>query len=101
MTAGTFVAVLALGIGGFWLIKRSVYTKGRALRSKFQAAGTLKGKTKAEIIALVGPPTFTSAVEEGSVVMWRADGYNIRLGFDLNGNCVGVQSEYIDPEVRK
>ena len=56
--------------------------------------GTLKGRTKDEILAEVGPPNSFSSVGEGKeLLQWQQPGYHIALLF-TNGICDGVSHEY-------
>lgn len=92
--------VIVIGLALTWILKKYVVLPGRNLRSKFQAAGTLKGRTKSEIIGKVGAPQSTASYPDGtSLLQWQATGYHICLGFDQNNVCLGVQSEYIDRDI--
>jgi len=96
----TLGGLVAIGYGLFWITRKSVAVPGRALRSKFQAAGVLKGCPKADIIGKVGPPQSVSNVLDGTTLLqWQAPGYHICLLFDKENICSGVQSEYIDRDI--
>ena len=74
-----------------WFVK----AQGRALQKKFVELGTLKGRTKAEIIAAVGNPQSVSArAGGGTLLQWLATGYHIALIFDADGICQGVSHEF-------
>ena len=49
---------ILLGLVLFAVISSLVRAPGQNLRTKFVKLGQLKGKTKAEIVAIVGPPIF-------------------------------------------
>jgi hypothetical protein len=96
----TLGGLVAVGYGLFWVTQKTVVIPGRALRSKFQAAGVLRGCTKADIIAKVGPAQSVSNFADGtSLLQWMATGYHICLGFDQKNVCTGVQSEYTDRDM--
>jgi hypothetical protein len=68
---------------------------GKSLKAKFANIGTLRGRTKDEIIAAVGSPSSVSAIKEGvTLLQWQATGYHIALHFtgDL---CNGVTHEHV------
>jgi hypothetical protein len=67
---------------------------GKALASKFDSLGTLKGKTKEEIMRVAGTPTSVSAMANGQLLQWLKAGYHISLLFDGSGICQGVSHEY-------
>ena len=68
---------------------------GRALRKRFVALGTLKGRKRAEIIRAVGQPASVTPLPDGrTLLQWRATGYHIALVFEKNGTCFGVTHEY-------
>lgn len=84
-------------IGGLILyavISMMVKAPGSSLQSKFVGLGTLKGKSKAEIISVVGPPNSISAAANGRTLsQWLATGYHIALLFD-GETCEGVTHEF-------
>lgn len=67
--------------------------KANKLKSGFAQLGTLSGKSKDEIIAIVGQPTAISMVSEQQILLqWIAGGYHIALLF--TGNlCDGITHE--------
>lgn len=89
----TFVLILLGGVLVSALIQAAVKAPGNELARKFAAAGTLAGKTKTEIIELVGPPNgFTGLADGKTLCQWMATGYHIALRF--NGEvCEGVTHE--------
>jgi hypothetical protein len=94
-----YILMLLLTFGGGFLIylviSVMVKSPGRALQSKFAGIGVLKGKTKEDIIAAVGPPNgISSAPNGGQVLQWMATGYHIVLLFDSNGICQGITHEF-------
>jgi hypothetical protein len=67
---------------------------GRALRRQFIALGTLKGKTRREIVRAVGEPATETLLPDGrTLLQWRATGYHIALVFEKGGRCFGVTHE--------
>ncbi len=67
---------------------------GRALRKRFIALGTLKGRTRKEIVKAVGQPATETTLPDGrTLLQWRATGYHIALVFEKNGRCFGVTHE--------
>ena len=67
---------------------------GRALRKQFVSLGTLKGKTRREIVKVVGEPATETPLPDGrTLLQWRATGYHIALVFEQNGQCFGVTHE--------
>jgi hypothetical protein len=68
---------------------------GRALRKRFVSLGSLKGRTRKEIVKVVGPPSTETPLPDGrTLLQWRATGYHIALVFEKNGRCFGVTHEY-------
>ncbi len=67
---------------------------GRALKRRFVALGTLKGKSRAEIERAAGPAVQQTPLPDGrTLLQWRATGYHIALIFDTRGRCDGVTHE--------
>ena len=69
------------------------------LRYKFGKAGVLRGKTKAEIISLVGNPRTISALpHDKTLLQWMettsVGAYHVALRFDARGICEGVTHEH-------
>jgi hypothetical protein len=65
---------------------------------RFSAMGTLAGRTRAEIEAVVGPPQSFSSLGPGQqLLQWQhidaGGGYHIALVFDDHGVCGGVTHE--------
>lgn len=86
-------------IGGvvlFGIISAMTTAPGRSLQGKFVGMGTLAGKSKEEIIAVVGMPNSISALPDGQVILqWMTTGYHIALIF--NGEvCAGVSHEFVN-----
>jgi hypothetical protein len=68
---------------------------GRALRKRFIALGSLKGRTRREIVKAVGEPAAETPLPDGrTLLQWRATGYHIALVFEQDGRCFGVTHEY-------
>lgn len=69
------------------------------LKNKFGAMGVLSGRTKADIIAQVGPPNSVSAAEGGKMILqWiesaAAGAHHFELLFDANDTCEAVTHEF-------
>ncbi len=89
---GTIIAVVG-GLVLFGLISALVKAPGHSLNTKFVQLGELKGKSRQEIEAVVGPPNAVSAIAEGkSVCQWMQTGYHIALLFS-GETCEGVTHE--------
>lgn len=74
-----------------WLAKRP----GVLLRQRFVRLGQLQGRSKAEIVAHVGPPNSISVRPQGgSLLQWIVPGYHIALDFGANDVCLGVTHEF-------
>jgi hypothetical protein len=88
-------AVIALGVIGAIAASASL----SSIQKKFAGLGTLTGRTKEEIIKVVGPPTSISGLPNGKTLLqWQhisqAGGYHIALRFDDQGRCEGVTHEH-------
>lgn len=82
----TVIVILSVFGGGGWFITE----EGRKLRHKFESSGQLAGKTKAEIVAAVGSPSFVSETSDGKTLcQWRKTGFHIELAFDADV-CEGI-----------
>lgn len=100
----TFGLVL-IGIIYFivWFVKNKMWIcRADLLNSKFRNMGTLVGKSKKQIVEVVGLPQVVSRVESGQIsyiASWKAgDGfekrfYTITLSFDYDNICVGIVDE--------
>ena len=67
---------------------------GRALKKRFVALGSLKGRTRREIVQAVGEASQETPLPDGrTLLQWRATGYHIALVFAANGRCDGVTHE--------
>jgi len=76
------------------LVSTPIGASGKILQQKFIRLGTLKGRTRVEIIAAVGPPSAQSFTHDGGqLLQWMETGYHIALIFDVNGICGGVTHE--------
>ena len=70
-------AIVRLAMGG----DPATYP-GRQLQEKFIGLGTLVGKNRSEIEAVVGPPNSISQIGTSKVLcQWMATGYHISLLF--------------------
>jgi hypothetical protein len=89
---GTILTILA-GLILFGVITALVRAPGQNLHAKFVELGELKGRSRKEIEAAVGPPNAVSAIADGkSVCQWMQTGYHIALLFD-GDICEGVSHE--------
>lgn len=92
----TSIAVVAL-IGAFLValvVPYVVRSPGRALKKRFVALGSLKGRRRKEIVKAVGQPAQETPLPDGRVLLqWRATGYHIALAFEKDGRCIGVTHE--------
>ena len=96
----SFGIIIVGGLVIYWVLQKVVLLPGRSLRSKFRAAGVLKGRTKAEIVSKVGQPQYSTKYDGGtSLLMWQATGYHASLRFDINDVCLGVDDEYVDRNI--
>ena len=90
LVAIALVAALLLAI----VVPRIYLAPGRALRKRFVALGTLKGRTRKEIVKAVGQPATETPLPDGrTLLQWRTTGYHIALVFEKNGRCFGVTHE--------
>ena len=89
----TVIFPLLGGIVLFFVIQVIVKMPGRALQSKFQSLGNMKGMSKSEIIQKCGNFKSIKHIEGGSVCVWMATGYVISLVFDANDMVLRVGSE--------
>jgi len=94
--------VVFVGVPLFLIIFVVALVRGRPeqnLRKKFVALGNMRGKTKEEIVALVGPPNSISAQVQGkSLLQWMqtssTGAYHIGLLFDATGKVEKVTHEH-------
>lgn len=89
-----FILIMAGGFVVYIIIQALVKAGGRSLNAKFVALGILKGRTKAEIVAAVGPPSSISQTVDGQLLQWIETGYHIALRFDRDEICLGVTHEF-------
>jgi hypothetical protein len=91
------IAVLALLVGAALIAIIVPYVfraPGRALRKRFVALGSLKGRTRRDIEKAVGPASQETPLPDGrTLLQWRATGYHIALVFEKDGRCFGVTHE--------
>jgi hypothetical protein len=89
---GSFLGFFAIAMVAGFVSRTIGHAPGRALRRRFAAYGPVQGRTKAEIIAAVGPPNTSSELPEGRTLEhWHAPGYDIALGFRPDDVCYGVE----------
>ena len=88
------VLLLAVAAGIAIVVPFVQRSPGRALKRRFVALGTLKGRTRREIEHAVGPAAQETPLPDGrTLLQWRAAGYHIALVFEQNGRCFGVTHE--------
>jgi hypothetical protein len=76
------------------VVPRVVLAPGRKLRKQFVLLGSLKGRTRREIVKAVGEPATETTLPDGrTLLQWRTTGYHIALVFEQNGRCFGVTHE--------
>ena len=93
---GSEIALIALVVAGLIavMVPYVFRAPGRALRKQFVALGTLKGRTRREIVKAVGQPGTETLLPDGrTLLQWRATGYHIALVFEKDGRCFGVTHE--------
>jgi hypothetical protein len=80
------VIVISIFGSGGWFVN----LQGKELRRKFETLGELKGRTKQEIVAVVGHPSAVSGAADGKTLcQWMKTGFHIALVF--NGDvCEGI-----------
>lgn len=89
-----FIWVFIGGIVLYAIISAMTTAPGKSLQNKFVNMGTLTGKSKNEIISIVGSPNSISALPDGKAVLqWMATGYHIALIFN-DDICEGVSHEF-------
>jgi hypothetical protein len=89
-----FMLVLSFSFFLQAAIQYSVMAPARELSKKFVRLGTLAGKSKDEIIEVVGLPQARSAVQDGKeLLQWQATGYHIALLFK-DDICEGISHEF-------
>lgn len=87
-----WVILASLAIPILWAISSAATAS--SLQKKFVELGTLKGRTKDEILTMVGLPGSFSSIGEGrELLQWQSPGYHIALLF-TNGICDGVSHEH-------
>jgi hypothetical protein len=92
---GSLVVILLVGAALVAIVVPYVFrAPGRALRKRFIALGSLKGRTRREIEKAVGPAAQETPLPDGRILLqWRATGYHIALVFEKDGRCFGVTHE--------
>ena len=89
-----FIWVFLGGIFLFMIMSVLTVAPGRSLQSKFIGLGTLAGKSKEEIISVVGAPNSISLLpDDKTLLQWMATGYHIALIFN-DDICEGVSHEF-------
>jgi hypothetical protein len=80
---------------GVWVVVRLVvYGPGLVLQKKFETLGQLPGRTKEEIVAVVGQPNSISTLPDGKTLLqWQQSGYHIALQFS-DGRCDSITHQH-------
>lgn len=70
--------------------------EGNDMANRFAAMGTLRGKTRQEIIAAVGeqPTSMSVTGPDQTLLQWQKQGYHIALAF-TGEICDGVTHEFL------
>ena len=92
--------VIFLAAATFFTAQQTSMKKYRtqAYAKKFADLGEIRGKTKDEIIAGVGPPNAIDPLPDGKqLLQWMNHGYHIALLFE-GEICQGVTTEFYPPE---
>lgn len=63
-------------------------SQSAALLKKFQSLGNMTGKSLTDIKAVVGNPSISEALPDGTALTWDSPKYAIKLKFDKNNICV-------------
>lgn len=75
-------AIVIGGIISAAMQHANVTAPGRELHQKFVSLGNMTGKTKSEIIAVVGQPSSISALpDDKTLLQWQATGCHMALRF--------------------
>lgn len=75
-------AIVVGGVISAAMQQANVTAPGRELHQKFESLGDMTGKTKDEIIAVVGAPTTVSELPDGKTLLqWQATGCHMALRF--------------------
>jgi hypothetical protein len=93
---GSAIALIAVVVAAMaaFVVPYVYRAPGRDLRRRFIALGSLKGRTRRDIVKAVGEPATETTLPDGrTLLQWRATGYHIALVFEKNGRCFGVTHE--------
>jgi len=91
--SGCFVLI---GVGiGWWILDGGPKQEARNLQNKFAGMGDLRGKTRAQIEAVVGKPQSWAAIAgTKSSATWNAKSHRYLITLQFDGDiCEGVTSE--------
>lgn len=93
-TTQAVLIALGLAMAVAIVVPYVVRAPGRALHRRFRALGSLKGRSRREIVEAAGEPAIETPLPDGrTLLQWRATGYHIALIFEPDGRCVGVTHE--------
>ncbi len=89
------IALAVLGGLVFAIEQAGDQAKGPKLAQKFADLGTLAGRSRAEIVSVVGEPNSVSSIGDGiTLLQWQHHSYHIALSF-IGDTCEGVQHEHL------
>jgi len=89
-----WVGILVGGFVIYAIIVAITRAPGQSLAKRFQMLGVMTGKTREEIIAVVGPPHSVSTMaDNGQLLQWMQAGYHIAIMFDQQGMFKGISHE--------
>ena len=60
-----------------------------ALRQNLEALDPVSGRTKAEILQVLGPPQLVRYDLEDKILGWGTKGFLVQLAFDTDDRCLG------------
>jgi hypothetical protein len=94
-----WILLILIPIGLTAIFAAGAGSQLHSIKQKFATLGTIAGRSKADIIAAVGPPNSVSGMAEGKTLLqWQhtsqAGAYHIALLFDAEDICEGVTHEY-------
>lgn len=90
-----FAAILIGGLVLFFVLRVIACGGGWYKSGIFQSMGTLRGRSRADIVRTAGRPNFMDRTPQGFLLLqWIQPGYHIALLFDENDICLGVTHEH-------
>ena len=90
-----FVGIFVVGGILFAIQQQAATAPGRKLHEKFVKLGNLQGRSKRQILVMVGQPTSISHFPEGKTLLqWQATGFHIARRF-TGEICEGITHEHL------